>query len=547
MSLKRLTESFKDWGDNDNIVEAIPLALTEANKKVTVNENSYDVLGGYKIPIWRLGEKNRNGRIYEEALADKVIKENKVTTVLDGHPSDDYTPKLEDIIAVAKNPTKEKVGKSKIMYAEVYFVKKGLHETVKRALDLGLNLEQSSSGLGELKEDDITVNTSSYQLERYCDLLISESSYQVSFNKENEIAIKESVEDTEGIKNNNVNEKLTINNIETINEKKEVTMKNTATIPVSLIRKNIESYIEQADKIEDLNSKLKTYGEIKEWIVDTGSDELKDLEEKVNGVLDTVIEKKEELAVKGLKTDSLEDELEKTKEELDQIKSDFQELTEKLEVCFDQLDSLKDYGNSYKEMFDITNGKINTMVEASEFIKLNKDVETLNEEKSKFKETIGKYKQANSKLKEQFESYITKVEKEKLEERRKLESIKNKRLEESVATKLEIERVELEEAKRLEEIERQKEIELNYYTERAEVKEYYNDLCKTHTSKVMNNFKESIINSKTLRDAQNRYFKYRSQIESLEEDYANEDKFLYEKLHTNKSVYKKQDNFSGWL
>jgi hypothetical protein len=517
-----LRESFTDWNNIDikESLKIIPISLTESNKTISLQEGTVNILGAFKIPIWRLGEKNRNGRIYEESLADKIIKENKITPVLDGHPSDSYIPKLNDIIAVAKNPTKELYEGKKIMFAEVYFVKKELYDSVNRALILGLSLEQSSSGLGELKEDDITVNTDNYFLERYCDLLIVDSSGKVSFSKENEIVTSQTEATDLKSNKNNIKENLTINTVNNINEQKEtIIMDKAVTIPINLLRKQIERYIGKASKLTELNDKLKAYSEIKEWIEDAGSDKLKDINEKVELEIKTILEKKEELSIKGQKTDTLEESLVKSNTELNKAKKDLFEATSKLDLCYEQLDSLKQYSIKYKEMFDIQSGKLNTMVEAEDYLNAKKFIEKIEADKQSIVSRLELYKTANKKLKNQFESFVESVKSEKLVESKRLEAVKQAKLDESIKLELMNKKREIALQEKLLEEEQDRDAELDILQQRTEVKSYFLDLCESYGKKTMKEFETSILSCRTLREAQIVVVKLRDDIESLSESH----------------------------
>ena len=85
MPLKRLIESFSHW-DSSEKIEAIPLKLSE--KTLKLEENSYPILGAYKIPVWRLtspqsGENpNRNKRKYTRELAEKIIRSPRIKIIV---------------------------------------------------------------------------------------------------------------------------------------------------------------------------------------------------------------------------------------------------------------------------------------------------------------------------------------------------------------------------------------------------------------------------------------------------------------------------------
>lgn len=267
---QKLVEKFnRDWKETK--LKPVFFPLTESTKLVEgINGDKYNCLSCYLIPIWKLDEENLNGRKYSRSLAEKIVKENKVTVSLDSHPEDDnYVPVIADVIAIGKDP----VIKDGILWAYAYFVSEEVDKKVHRMLDLGFPLQQSSSGLGEVDYNNVVI-TETYDLERYFDFLVQDSSYQVYTTKENEIitdkpqkmestdikeSIKESIEEKiiepvleklEESKKEYLKENVTISNIgKSINIKEKTMAENKS------LRLNVKSLIREAKAKEDLSEK----------------------------------------------------------------------------------------------------------------------------------------------------------------------------------------------------------------------------------------------------------------------------------------------------
>lgn len=200
MAIQRLIESFsKDWQINESYFSL--LKLQESNKKIIYEESELKTVKAYKVPVWRLDQKNLNGRIYGLDLAEKVCKENKVTYALKDHPKDDSSGSVDSVVAVGKNPTIETIDGKKFLFAECYFVDEEFAEKVDKLVEHNLGIGLSSSALGEV-DDDGKVIVESFSLERYFDMVL-EPSHNVFLTKENKIQPQNSNLNT--IENNNLN------------------------------------------------------------------------------------------------------------------------------------------------------------------------------------------------------------------------------------------------------------------------------------------------------------------------------------------------------
>lgn len=348
---KRLVEKFeKDWIDTKNI-KPIAIKLTESTRLVEANGNFYNCLSCYKIPVWKLDEKNLNGRVYPRSLAEKIVRENKVTVALDGHPEDDnYVPLLKDVIAVGKNPSIEE----NILWVYCYFVDEEYDKKAHRIMDLGFPLQQSSSGLGEVDAFD-TVISETYELERYFDLLVQDSSYQVFTSKENEV-VDVSVQKIEKQKeSSSLTEQVTIINRNTsLDENKKDTSMDKS------LKLNVKSLIREAESKDNLAEKNRLLKEAFSAVKDEESfvDLKKVITEKIRSN-DIEIAK---LANKGMKADGLNSKLKESVSKLSEAEKVIKQLKEEKATL---VKAVKESATSLKKVKESAKEKIETFEDIS--------------------------------------------------------------------------------------------------------------------------------------------------------------------------------------
>lgn len=385
----RLRESFSDWStDTKDLIKEIK--LTEKVALVEFANQSFTPLSAFYIPVWRLDQKNRNGRVYEYALGEKICKENKVTGVLDGHPSDDHEVRIDEVIAVAKNPKIENTSEGPIMFVEVYIIDKTYDERIRRATELGMTFEQSSSGFGELDKDNKVI-TESYILERYCDLLVQDSSYQVGFGKENAILHNktENLEQKtqENSSTNYKNDTRIIAEKSDDGEKEKSIMADNTLISFEdkIIKRNIKSNLREALKLEDPKARVTELKEIATFFGDfsdrsVGSDLESELKESLEAAENEILE----LAEKGKELDTVIKEKEETVSSLDEAKARIKELEEsevslkekleltnkKLDFAFEEMDKSKETYLGLKELYERKSAEVNTLVDPENYVEL---------------------------------------------------------------------------------------------------------------------------------------------------------------------------------
>lgn len=344
-----LREKFeRDWKEKE--IKPIFVPLTESSKLVEgINGDRYNCLSCYKIPIWRINSPNLNKRTYPRALAEKIVKENKVTVSLDSHPEDDnYVPVIADVIAIGKNPVIE----DDILWAYAYFVDEEVDRKVHRMLDLGFQLQQSSSGLGEVDYNN-TVIVDTYDLERYFDFLIQDSSYEVYTSKENEVVVSkpEKIESIEESKTPVIKEVIKESFKENVTIKIDKTKKEQSMADNKALKLNVKSLMREADKTENLSEKNKllkeAYNAVKE---EADFDDMKkDLVNKIKEVDSAIIA----LAEKGKKVDAVSNKLNESVKSVETLKAEREIFVSKIQESAEKLtkvsNTAKEIASKYKE------------------------------------------------------------------------------------------------------------------------------------------------------------------------------------------------------
>lgn len=357
---QKLIETFnKDWEEKSVIYE---LPLNESSKILEVEGNKYSVLGAYRVPIWRLDKKNLNGRVYSSSLAEKVIKESKITYALDGHPEDNYDPVYEDVKAVGKNPTKI----NGILYSDCYFVDEDFYKKAKRILEAGAGIGLSSSSWGDV-DDKGNVLIEEFEIERYFDFVLNPS-YEVFLTKENQII-------QETITNNNSKEVEKVE--ETIPNIKEKKVMSSVMLEERNLKLGVKNLFDKAEKQSTLKEKINTYKEIVEYCdgIESATEYSNQAKQKIQEFETQV----HVLAEKGKEVidSKVEESLVDVKTKLEESTKQINLLENKLEIATTALDKFKERELNLKEMYDISISEKNSLIDATEYKELHAFTEEL--------------------------------------------------------------------------------------------------------------------------------------------------------------------------
>lgn len=249
--------------DNAELNESLkrcPAKLTESVK---------DSAEGWWVPISFYNKKNLNNRIYNRKLWENVINNQKETYVgspmLTDHPAGDSDGNPRDICGVWLDAKMDEPGPDGVGLVWGLLVPSGrLGDDLRDHIKHGLKVGTSSSGFGDMMPDGVTVDPDTYQIERLADFVLCPSqgtyfSYDEDDDQIDDKSIKESLE-----AHRNIKETTTVKDskIAKLEEKK--------------FRRDMESFLEEANNIKDPQARLEEFREIRSFLEDGACPDLKE-------------------------------------------------------------------------------------------------------------------------------------------------------------------------------------------------------------------------------------------------------------------------------
>ena len=491
-----LIEGFSISKEN---IKRIP--ITEDTKVIEKNGEKFSCRAAYEFPVWKLGEKNLNERVYGKKLAEKLIKEQPVTLGLTNHPKGDDVD-VGNTFAVERNPHI----KNNIMYVEAYLVgDKGqlAHEIIEAGGSIGL----SSSAFGDVDEDG-NVLEEGFQIDRFADW-VDNPSYQVFAKKEDSISEESENKDT------NILEKSDSDgsDIKEINIMADTAKEKVLSIEEKNFKKGVKDLFREAESKTELKEKLNVYQEILDYC--EGVDFAKEYEEKAQSKIDEINEElislaesakevaplKESLESAGSEKQKVEEKVKEIEEELEKTTSSFAELQEKYEISTDLLESMKLREKKLKEMYKVAIAEKNGMVTASEY----KEVLSYSEEVEKENEEL---KKENASLKKRNRQYRERLSEKGDSDKKKKDDSEEDESEEKDDDEEKDEKKEMKKDKKKKE-------DVNYDDIDPEITIYYEDLVAENPN--VEKIKEELLGCRTILEAQMKYLKLKDLVE---EDYS---------------------------
>ena len=249
--------------DNAELNESLkrcPAKLTESVK---------DSAEGWWVPISFYNKKNLNNRIYNRKLWENVINNQKETYVGSpmptDHPAGDSDGNPRDICGVWLDAKMDEPGPDGVGLVWGLLVPSGrLGDDLRDHIKHGLKVGTSSSGFGDMMPDGVTVDPDTYQIERLADFVLCPSqgtyfSYDEDDDQIDDKSIKESLE-----AHRNIKETTTVKDskIAKLEEKK--------------FRRDMESFLEEANNIKDPQARLEEFREIRSFLEDGACPDLKE-------------------------------------------------------------------------------------------------------------------------------------------------------------------------------------------------------------------------------------------------------------------------------
>ncbi len=465
-------------------MKAIP--ILESMKTMTFNEKSYKCKGAYTFPLSRPNQENLNGRIYTRGLWENVIVNQRAIWEgqygLCDHPEGGGS--VKDAFCVWHNL---RFNEDKTLVIADAFLFGDWGQRALEALEAGGKIGLSSVGYGDFESDGKTICESTFEIDRPADWVM-DPSYQV-FGGADDVIDNEVVESAKGGRHMEINKK----SVQSLEEK--------------TFRMSIDRYISEAAKIVGVEAQLNKYNEILAYF--EGEIACPDLKEQLDAKIVELKLEWNELAKKGLTTDSLIED--KAKVELSLTESTTEnatltenvaDLTAKLSMSNELVSSFKEYCEKLKEMYDALKEDIGSKVDATDLaemkayaLNLQKEITVLKKERRGFKDDIAKY------------------EAEKVSEAAKI-------IAEDEAAKAKIaedEALAIEKAAaqaRIAELEvlNNKVTEMDFSNKEA-VQDYYEDLLSANPKVV--GIKENILACKTVVEAQKKYLNLQDLVEEI--------------------------------
>lgn len=273
----------------------------------------YKYIAAYRMPVSKYNYRNANGRMYPKALWENVIKnQNHIwegSVGLADHPGDEDDGSVRNIYGVWKNlGLKEQENGEGLVEADLYLV--GPYgRLAQEVIEAGGKLGFSSSGLGELKEDQETVNPESFLIERISDWVLSPSQgvfgtldMQIQEKiKEADEKMKSDGEDSFTVELNlpdppKQDDFLQQDQLVSEKEKKTTMSQNVkfSKLEDRKFRKDVEEFLTEAENLRDPLAKKRELLEIRSYFAEGQAPDLKaeiekkieEVESELRGILD---------------------------------------------------------------------------------------------------------------------------------------------------------------------------------------------------------------------------------------------------------------------
>ena len=492
---------------------------------ITVEESgsttSYNALAVYTFPISRPDQKNLNNRVYPSKLWENQIlkKRGEGAFGLMDHPSGDSDGSTKDIWCVWRNLRFSQ--DKKLILADAYLF--GFWgKQVLEALEAGGRVGLSSSGWGEFLDDNTTLNSETYELERPADFVLNPS-YEV-FGTEEDLIETMKKEQTNPADSNRLTEETTLEISPKENTEEKTMTEDTKKTSPSLEERNFElnmkSMFKEAKKITDLPKRIEESSNLLGYFGDNESPLREEIEASIKADKEQILEgynKYLELSAKEEENKKTLEEAESIKKEAEELRKDKATLTEKISALEKEkeslneefgnactlLDSMKEYDEKREELLKIAKAEKNSRVTASEYKELLVYSEDLENENKKLKKTVSELRR---KLYSFIEAEDEDDEDEDDDEDEKGDDKKGKDKDSKAPEKSDDSEKKTDDEK--------EESYSIYKGVNPDVLSYYEDLEYMNPRVVK--IKEEILSKHTIMEAQKTYYKLRSYVEEAD-------------------------------
>ena len=451
--LTRFTESacfsnkFIKKADSVTLRESLtrtPLKLKEA-----VNPEETE---GWWVPVSYYGKKNGNGRIYGKRLWENVINNQRDSFIsgpmLADHPAGDSDGNPKDICGGWLDAKIDPPDENGIGLVWGLLVPSGhLGEDLKDHLKNGLRIGTSSSGFGKLLRDGETVDPDTYQIERLADWVLQASQATYFGYDENHNVIDKSIHESMSNTSFPVEDEYKI--------KESIVRDSKFTkLEEKKFRRDMESFLKDADNIKDPQERLAEFKEIRSYFEEGVCSDLKEKveqkiaeeEKEIKRILEESIELKEKLGIENAK--DLKQKLTKICDNTklaEKEAKDWKAISEQLQAKLDEANTslskrpTEDYVSFLQNrVTDLINEKTSHDKESTDIVKkLTEAYSALKESKESLDKEVASLRESNDSLKEDVEylkSSLSKAntKKDSLNENLKSMMHKNMELKESI-------------------------------------------------------------------------------------------------------------------
>jgi len=467
-------------------------------------------VSAWEVPISRYDTENANGRIYPRKLWERVIKEQRHiwegAPMLADHPPENSDGDPSRICGIWLEARISDDG-----YVYGTFVPSGsLGRDLQEHLKNGLRAGTSSSGFGELLRDNKTVDPETYMIERLSDWVLTPS--QGTY-----FTYEASTKETKNASEGRLGESKNVTFSTDVRENKETMNTKVTKLEEKKFRKQMELFLEDAEKISDPQDRLREFEEILSYFEGGAAPELK---EKVLNKIEEerILIKKQLQEAEKLQQDLGVKDTEDLKERLTNIVEDAETLKEDLE-------NWKGIAKKLQEKLNATQKELNARPTEAYVQHLQKKIKELFVEQEKLeklndqeKQRIEESKKKIATIKEKFtlqlkekDASIKKTQDLNVQILNKLKELK-KKYKELLEEKLEVEqsfesyREKVEAKPKLQESPGAAIRKYTNFRETDAIDSYWADLVSRHGEDIKP-YERSIRGAKTYREAMNAYMK----------------------------------------
>lgn len=494
--------------ENASLKESLIKNYAAAGLKLT--EDSARKVTLWEMPISRYDNLNANGRIYSKALWERVIKEQqhiwKGGLGLADHPEGNSDGNFKEAAVVWLDM---RLDENKVVWGTCAFVGK-YGELAEDIIVKGGRVGFSSSGLGDLLEDG-HVDPQTFIIERVADIVLnpSQNVFGAINNKKESVSSSTDRQKTES----------TGPNLQDKGNTRMAEAKAISKLEEKRFRKDIETFLSEADQITDPQAKLLEMEEIASMIETGAAPDLKeavdkkiaDQKTKIGEMLNEAMTVERDFGVKNTKklkegVSLLATEVKIAAQEAKDWEKIANVLSESVKTLKAKLAttpsanyaaSLVDKIKSLENTLKARDKQISDLKERSHaIVKSGKDF--INEAKDKTELLEANLKEANDKLAEvsKKNEVLTKMVKDRNEIIREMQYITEEKVE--AARKEKVPNLIPTAKERLSNI-----LNIN---EKSDVQSYWTDLLSRH-GKSISEYRERILRCRSLKEAQGVYLR----------------------------------------